>query len=188
MIFKPYFSSCLCLSLVLCKPVAVYAETADSEKPIHLTADKNCVLDQKKGTAVCDDNVVVIQGTMVLHADHVEVYRNAQKQSTMLATGKIVTFRQKLDDTPEEKNVWVEGQASRVDYSSVSHLLVLTHNARVKKGNDIVIGDVITYNTETQVYQSKGGGANTPNQGRVTVIVQPQNDKGSPSKTQTAKP
>ena len=89
----------------------------------------------------------------------------------MHATGRIVTFRQKMDG----KNEWVEGQSSVLDYTSAIHLAVLTGNARVKRGEDLVIGNVITYNTETELYQVNGGPSSAPNKGRVTVILQPKN-------------
>ncbi|WP_293227804.1 lipopolysaccharide transport periplasmic protein LptA [Paludibacterium sp.] len=163
--------------IALSAPLA-HAEKADSDKPIQISANR-ATLDQLKGVTQWEGDVVVIQGTLQLHADHLTVTRDAQGNQTMLATGKLTTFRQKADDTPEKKNVWINGQASRIDYSTVTHTAILTTNARVKKGDDLLIGDVIVYNTETQIYQSQGGGSNTANKGRVTAIIQPQKKNAS---------
>lgn len=155
-----------------------HAEKADRDKPIQITADRG-FLDQLKGVTEWDGAVVIVQGTLLVHADHVRVTRDAQGNQVMVATGRIVTFRQKADDNGDHKVVWIDGQASRMDYNTTNHIAILTTNARVKKGEDLLIGDVITYNTETQVYQSSGGGTGTVNKGRVTAILQPQKQKAS---------
>jgi lipopolysaccharide export system protein LptA len=167
----------LALVLGLATPLA-HAEKADRDKPIRITANKG-YLDQIKGITEWDGAVVIEQGTLLIHADHVRVTQDAKGNQVMVATGNIVTFRQKADDTGDHKVLWIEGQARRVDYNTVDHIAVLTANARVKKGADLLIGDVITYNTETQIYQSQGGGSNTANKGRVTAILQPQKQKAS---------
>lgn len=180
--------SCLALLLLGLMAPFAHAEKADSDKPIQISADRGCMLDQVKGYAECDGAVVMTQGTLTINADHTKVTRDAKGNQTMLATGKIVTFHQKMDDTPDQKNVWVDGQASRIDYDTSTHIVVLTTNARVKKGSDLVIGNVITYNTETQVYQSTGGGSNSANKGRVTAILQPQPKKTNASDSTGKKP
>lgn len=167
----------LALLLGLAAPLA-HAEKADRDKPIQITADRG-FLDQLKGVTEWDGSVVIIQGTLQMHADHVRVTQDAQGNQVMVATGKLVTFRQKADDTGDHKVVWIEGQANRVDYNTTDHTAILTANARVKKGDDLLIGDVITYNTETQIYQSRGGGSNSANKGRVTAILQPKKQKAS---------
>jgi lipopolysaccharide export system protein LptA len=167
----------LALLLGLSVPLA-QAEKADRDKPIQISADRGS-LDQIKGITEWDGAVVIIQGTLLIHADHVRVTRDAKGNQVIVATGRIVTFRQKADDSGDHKVVWIEGQASRLDYTTINHTAVLTTNARVKKGEDLVIGDVIVYNTETQVYQSQGGASNTANKGRVTAILQPQKQAAS---------
>jgi lipopolysaccharide export system protein LptA len=167
----------LALLLGLMTPLA-HAEKSDREKPIQISADRGS-LDQMKGITEWDGAVVIIQGTLLVHADHVRVTRDAQGNQVLVATGRVVTFKQKADDNGDHKVVWIEGQASRIDYTTINHTAVLTTNARVKKGDDLVIGDVIVYDTETQVYQSRGGAANTANKGRVTAILQPQKQKAS---------
>lgn len=170
----------LALALALVTPLA-HATKADREQPIQISADRGS-LDQIKGITQWDGAVVVIQGTLILHADHATVSRDAKGNQVMVATGRIVTFRQMTDDVDSErKPVWVEGQASRVDYNTATNTAILTTNARVKKGGDLLIGNVIIYHTDTQVYQSEGGPTGTSNNGRVTAILQPQKQKASDS-------
>lgn len=166
----------LAAGLTLTQPAR--AEKADRDKPIEITADRGN-LDQQKGVTVWEGNVVVIQGTLKLNSDRAVVTQDKQGNQTLQATGRIVTFRQKLDN----KNEWVEGQSSQLDYNTVTHLAVLTGNARVKRGNDLVIGNIITYNTETELYDVSSG----PSQGRVTAIIQPK-PKADASAGNAAKP
>lgn len=163
--------------LALVAAVPAWAEKADSSKPIAISAD-NGMLDQLKGINVWRGNVVVDQGTLHATADEATVTRDAENRQTLHAVGKPATFRQKLDNKPE----YVEGQALQIDYTSAAKLVVLTGNARIKRGLDLVTGQKITYNTETEVYQVMGGAAQGPNKGRVTVILQPQQEKSSSPK------
>jgi lipopolysaccharide export system protein LptA len=158
-----------------------HAEKADRDKPIQITAD-NGTLDQLKGITVWKGNVVVIQGTLKVNANEVTVTRDDKGNQTLVAFGKPVTFRQKV----EGKNEWIEGQGSRLDYTTITNLAVLTGNARVKRNEDLVVGNVITYNTDSEQYEVKGGSASGPNSGRVTVILQPQTTGGG--KTGSGKP
>lgn len=158
------------ISAVLCAVLSLsaYAEKADREKPIEIAADTG-MLDQLKGITIWRGNVIVIQGTLKVEADEVTVTRDGQGNQTLVAFGKPVKFRQKMDD----KNEYIEGEGNRVDYTTINNLAILTGNARVKRGGDLVVGNVITYNTSTEVYEVKGGTATGPNKGRVTVILQP---------------
>ncbi|RQW24588.1 lipopolysaccharide transport periplasmic protein LptA [Rhodobacteraceae bacterium CH30] len=165
-------------ALALCASLfsmhAAHAEIADSSKPIELSADRG-TLDQNNGVTVWDGSVVVNQGTLQLKADHVVVTRNANGQQTLLATGKPATFRQKV----EGKNEYIDGKGNRIDYDSQSGIAVLTGNAFVKRGQDSVAGNVITYNTQTELYQVSGSNPQTTGaaKGRVTVILQPKTEE-----------
>lgn len=159
--------------LVAAVSVPTLAEKADRDKPIEISAD-NGTLDQAKGVTVWEGNVIVTQGTLKISADRVVVTRDPQGNQTLQATGKRVNFRQKTDN----KDEWIEGQGSRLDYNSVSHQAVLTGAARIKRGEDLVAGEVINYNTETEMYQVNGGAPGTAGKGRVTVILQPKSSDG----------
>jgi len=154
-----------------CIAANVHAEKADSSKPIELSADRGS-LDQKQGINILEGNVVATQGTLSMRADKTIVTRDAQGNQTLQAFGNPATFRQKV----EGKNEYIEGQASRVDYTSASNLVILTGKARVKRGQDLVTGEQITYNTVSEVYQVMGSNPTVSGapKGRVTVIIQPK--------------
>lgn len=149
---------------------AVLAEKADSSKPIEVNAD-SAALDQKQGVNVFEGNVIITQGTLSLRAEKTVATRDAAGRQKLVATGNLVQFRQKLDGQSE----YVDGRATRVDYDSSSNTVILTGKAVVTRGKDMVSGEIISYNTVTEVYQVKGQGAgSTAPKGRVTIILQPQ--------------
>ncbi|WP_046155703.1 lipopolysaccharide transport periplasmic protein LptA [Chromobacterium vaccinii] len=178
----PNNSRILLAGLLLAASALAHSEQADKTKPIEITSDNGCTMEQTKGVSTCTGNVVVIQGTLRLNADKVVATQDPQGNQTLQATGRIVTFRQKLDNN----SGWIEGQSSKLDYDSAKHFAVLTGNARVKRNGDLVIGNVITYDTQSEVYQVIGGGANAGKGGRTTVILQPKNTASQPAAAKPA--
>ncbi|KIA80086.1 lipopolysaccharide transport periplasmic protein LptA [Chromobacterium amazonense] len=174
----------LLAGMLLAASALVQAEQADRDKPIEITSDNGCTMDQIKGISICNGNVVVIQGTLRLNADQLTVTQDKQGNQTMHATGRIVTFRQKMD----RDGGWVEGQSSVLDYDSAKHLVVLTGNARVKRNGDLSIGNVIRYNTLEETFEVVGGGASASGKGRSVVILQPKKTASQPASSGAAKP
>ena len=165
------------LAGVLLAACVVQAEQADRTKPMEISSNNGCMMDQVKGVSTCEGNVLIIQGTLRLNAEKVVVTQDQRGNQTLLATGRIVTFRQKMDS----KHAWVEGHSTCLNYSSGTNLLVLQGNAVVKEGGNLVMGDVITYNTRSEIYHVTGGIGTGQNKGRVTVILHPKTAASLPS-------
>lgn len=175
--------------LLSCFSPSTLAEKADREKPIEIHA-ATLFMDQLRGITIADGDVIATQGTLTVNASHVTVTRDPQGNQTLIATGEPTTFRQRADKDPQRndnKEVWIEGQGQRLDYKTATHLAILTSNARVKKGDSIVIGDVITYNTDTEIIESRGGTPTTPNRGRVTVIIPPEEPNPESTRPESSK-
>ena len=153
-----------------------HAHAADREKPIQIEADR-ASLDQPKGLTVYEGNVVVTQGTILLRAARAQVVQDKAGNQQAIAHGSPATFRQKI----EGKNEWLDAQGKRVEFDSAKNTVQLFDNARLKRGEDIVMGAHIVYNTRDETYQVNGGGGTAGtttgkdgNKGRVTVILQPK--------------
>lgn len=154
------------------------AEQGDRDKPIQIEADR-ASLDQLKGITVYEGNVVVTQGTILLRAAQVTVTQHRNGGGDVaVASGNPATFRQKIDG----KNEWMDAQGQRIEYDSGKNLVKLYDNARVKRGQDIVMGATLVYNTKDETFAANGGtgpgAAASKGGGRVTVILQPKNDDG----------
>ena len=163
-----------CIIVLTIIPALSFALKGDEKQPLQIVAD-SATLDQKQMVSVFTGNVVITKGSLVVHADKGVANEDKQGNRTLTLYGSPVTFVQAQDDGGK-----IEGQGDKFEYNSKSSLAVLTGRARVKKGKNAVIGDVLTYNTQTQVYSvtsNFGNGVNKTSGGRITVILdQDQNN------------
>ncbi|WP_027468983.1 lipopolysaccharide transport periplasmic protein LptA [Deefgea rivuli] len=149
--------------LALLVNTASFAETADREKPMNIVAD-NCVADQKTQQSTCTGNVVVTQGTMVMRADKVVMRQDAEGKQFAKGDGRPVRFKQKLDS-----GEMLDAESLHFDYDEAKGEMVLIDKAWVKKGQDIVMGDTITYNLNTEYYQAQSKPGS-----RVNITINPK--------------
>lgn len=151
-----------------------YANTnPDESMPIKIEAD-HATLDQKQLITVFSGKVVITKGSLVVHANEGTATQDKAGDRTLLLTGDPVTFVQKAED-----GGLIEGQGNKFDYNTKSGLAVLTGRSRVRKGQNLIVGDTLTYNTKTLVYSAQATPANglqpTKTSGRITVILDGQN-------------
>ncbi len=156
----------LCLGLIA-GPVS--AEQADRSKPVNLEAD-TVTLDDIRKVSVYEGNVILTQGTILLRADRVQATQNDAGLDRVVATGRPVAFRQKLDGQDE----FIEGFADRVEYRGATGQLELIGQARLRRGSDELRGAQISYNANTAFYKVVGQpNAQTP-AGRVRAVIKPK--------------
>lgn len=151
-----------------------FALKSDESQPIQIEAN-HATADQLKMITVFSGNVVVTRGSMIVHSNTAEASQDTGGYKTIHMVGTPVTFSQLNDDGEK-----TEGQCNDFNYNTKNNLAILTGRARVKKGDNLVMGDKLTYNTQTQVYSANSNNANGVSNvktGRVTVILQP-NQKG----------
>lgn len=157
------------------------AETADKEKPINWIADSADVnAETKVGTLI--GHVVITQGTMAIHADKITFRQNADNSMSATAFGNPLTFRQKRDGFDE----YFEGFAQRAEYDGTKQLLELFDRALLRRNQDEIRSNYISYNTATEFAKAEGrggvvaapeaGGA----AGRVRGVFQPKSDTPMP--------
>jgi len=158
----------------------VLAEKADREKEIVVGADR-LVADDAKKTSTFEGNVVVTQGTMRMTAAKVTVREDPQRHKYYVANGNPVTFRQKLDNSDE----WVEGFAERAEFDDRNDVLRLYDHARVKRDQNEITGDFISYDMRRELAQVTGGPPGQPASGaRVKAVILPpkKGPEGAPAK------
>lgn len=170
---KTRFYVVLCAAL-LASPV--YAEKADRDKPVNLEAD-TVTLDDIRKISVYQGNVVLSQGTMMLRADRVQVTQNAEGLDKVTATGRPVTFRQKVEGRDE----FIEGFANRIEYDGVNSQLELIGQAQLQRGSDELRGAQISYNAKTEFYKVVGQADATTPAGRVRAVIRPKPRSNPPA-------
>jgi lipopolysaccharide export system protein LptA len=174
------------LALVVCVTPA-RAEKADREKPVNLEADRVTV-DDAKQIAVFEGNVVLTQGTLQLRGDRMEVRQDKEGFRHGTTSGNLAYFRQKREGYDE----YIEGWAERIEYDGRAEKVQMFNRAMMKRGDDEVRGNYISYDSQTEFYQVTGGGAkaataNNPD-GRVRAVMQPKSKEKPPSAPVTLKP
>ncbi|MBP9742330.1 MAG: lipopolysaccharide transport periplasmic protein LptA [Burkholderiales bacterium] len=168
MIINPIEYNIILMVLLFALSIPTFGLTSDEKAPIQITANEATV-DQKSMISVFNGNLVITRGSLIVHADKGVASQDKHGAKTLILTGTPVTFVQTQDDGGV-----IEGQANKFEYNSQSNLAVLTGRARVRKGKNEVIGDTLTYNTQTQVYSAQsnfGDGVKKSSSGRITVIL-----------------
>ena len=170
----------LILLIGLCISLDVLAEAADRDKPIELEADSLSVDDAKK-TSTYTGNVILTQGTLVIRAAKLIVREDKEGFQHSTSTGNPTTFKQKR----EGKNEYMEGSAQRIEYDGRMDKVQLYTKAWVKRGEDIVYGDFISYDANAEYAEVIGGtkSETSPGSGRVKAIIQPKNKPLAPPKS-----
>ena len=162
-------------------PLPVPAQTADREQPINYSADTGDVNYQTKVGAL-SGNVVITQGTLTIRADKIVFRQNADNSMSATATGNPVSFRQKRDGVDE----YYEGYAQRAEYDGAKQLLELFDRALLKRGQDEIRSNYISYNSGTEVFKAEGRAAAAPGaapagaDARVRGVFQPKSDSPLP--------
>ena len=159
--------------------LAAHAEKADREKEIIVGAD-HLTADDANRTSTFEGAVVVTQGTMRITANKVTVKEDADRHKYYVAHGAPVTFRQKRDITDD----WIEGFAERVEFDDRNDVLKLFNRARVKRNNDELTGDVITYDMKKELAEITGApaGSSASEPRRVKAIIKPPMKTPEPGK------
>ncbi len=148
------------------------AEVADRDKPIELEAD-SVIVDDAKKISTYMGAVVLTQGTLVIHADKLVVREGPNGFQSSTSTGNPTTFRQKR----EGKNEYMTGSGRRIEYDGRMDKVELYTKAWVKRGEDIVYGDYISYDANAEYAEVLGGDKSEsegPSSGRVKAIIQPK--------------
>lgn len=161
----------LCGLLLFSAPSS--AEKADRDKPVNLEADRVTV-DDAKQIAVFEGNVVLTQGTLQIRGNRMEVRQDKEGFRHGTTWGNLAYFKQKRDGVDE----YIEGWAERIEYDGRAEKVQMFTRAMMKRGEDEVRGNYISYDSQTEFYQVIGGGAkaataNNP-EGRVRAILQPK--------------
>ncbi|MDP3824140.1 MAG: lipopolysaccharide transport periplasmic protein LptA [Burkholderiales bacterium] len=156
------------------------AEKADRFKPLNVEADQPGKIDLQNQFVVFNGNVVVSKGTMLIRAARIEVRETPGGYHTAVATGapgKPATFRQKRDGVDE----YIAGEAEKLEYDGKTDTIRFVTNASVRRLRgatvaDEIAGNLVTYDSTTEVFSVSGGAAPTPTNpgGRVRAVLTPR--------------
>ena len=164
-------AACAALAVVL----PAHAETADRDKPINFAGDTGDANLQSRGGTLAG-HVIVTQGTLEIRADRIVFRQNADNTLSATAYGNPVAIRQKRDGVDE----YYEGYAQRLEYDGSKTLVELFDNALLKRGQDEIRSNYVSYNTATELFKAEGRPGAVPDPGgpgsRVRGQFQPKSE------------
>lgn len=161
------------MSMLMLLAFSAHAEKADRDKPIDLEADTVTVNDAKK-ISTYTGNVILTQGTLIIRGDKLIIREDKDGFQHSTSYGNPTTFKQKR----EGKDEYMEGSAQRIEYDARMDKVQLYTKAWVKRADDVVNGDYIMYDANSEYAEVLSGGPKsategTPN-GRVRAVIQPK--------------
>ena len=169
----------------------VHAEKSDRFKPLNVEADLPGKIDLLNQFVVFNGNVVVTKGTMVIRAARIEVRELPDGYHSAVAfgsPGQHATFRQRRD-APDE---FIAGDAERLEYDGKSDVIRFVNNASVRRlrgseTSDEISGNLVTYDSATEVFNVSGGATPTATNpgGRVRAVLTPK--EGSAAAAEAAR-
>lgn len=164
-------------------PDVVHAEKADSDKPTNVEADQ-MAYDDVKQINTFSGNVILTRGSLAMRASKVVVTQDPagfQFATLYAAPGGLATFRQKRDGG---SNLWLEGQAERIEYDGKAELVKLFSKAKLRrlegsKPTDEVEGEFISYDNRAEFVSvnNTSAGESKPGAGRIRAVIQPHTDQ-----------
>ncbi|MEZ5535847.1 MAG: lipopolysaccharide transport periplasmic protein LptA [Thiolinea sp.] len=157
------------LLLLAAISLQVQALSTDVEKPVSIEAN-SVVFNKNAGTAVYAGRVEIVQGTLRITADRIEISAPGNEIQTIKATGRPVMFKQTMDSG---KNA--VGQASLMQYFVKQKRLQLSGNASLTQDKDAFTSNNIEYSTATGELKAGGGQDQQGQPGRVKAIFYPTN-------------
>ncbi|MEP7303460.1 MAG: lipopolysaccharide transport periplasmic protein LptA [Caldimonas sp.] len=190
----PFFRSATLLwgAFLALSGTPALAEKADRFKPLNVEADLPGKIDLLNQFVVFNGNVVVSKGTMIIRAARIEVRESADGYHTAVAFGspaQHATFRQKRD-APDE---YIEGDAERLEYDGKSDVIRFVNSASVRRlrgaaAADEIAGNLVTYDSTTEVFNVSGGAPATAANpgGRVRAVLVPREGSAAAAEARAA--
>ena len=154
------------------------ALSTDRQQPINVEAD-TASIDNLKGIAIYEGNVIVTQGSIRLTAEKVTLnYSKKQEIEKLIAEGKIARFKQRLDNGED-----ITAQAKLMEYNALQSMLYLKRAAKLQKSRDgnnsyTSTAPYITYDTKAGLIKAnQGGRGSSRKNGRIKMTLKPQPQK-----------
>jgi len=159
------------IALLLLLPGQSWAMDSDRNQPIEVEADR-MELRENENISIYEGNVKLVQGSLRINSDRMVIYFNDANELTLMEmTGKPAKFQQ-LDNQRQQ----LKGEAEQIDYSDRESLLILRKSAYLNQEGDIIRGELIRMDTETNNIEA----GTTESDARVKMVIKPR-QKPAPS-------
>ncbi len=137
----------------------------DRDQPLRVTA-ASVHVDEKAGVTVYRGNVVLVQGSLRIEADRLEVRTRGPQLDTVTASGRPVRVRALLDNRADE----LKADTERLVYRANARELELSGKVSLRQGGDQFSAEHLRYTLDGQRLVAHGSDAED---GRVHAVIQP---------------
>ncbi len=153
--------------LVLLASAAAFALPDDVEQPIQISADSASINDNT-GVTVYSGRVEIVQGSMKIRGDRVELYRDGSGEvSRILSFGQPARFEQQ----PKAEQPVTQASGLRMEYRIAAQEITISEQAKVEQAQDTFSGDRIVYNMSKAIVDAYSGQNDDQ---RVRMVIQPR--------------
>jgi lipopolysaccharide export system protein LptA len=177
----------LAIAIIGLAAMTASAEKADAGKRAVIDYD-TLLVDEVTQITTLTGNVIVTKGSLVLRAEKAVLKQSPEEDLYVTLTtsaGKTASFRQKRDGGPD---LWVEGEAQRIEYDERSAVVKLFGGARIRQleadnMTDEIKSEYITYDSLREVFAARNdaSGASKPGAGRGQLIIAPRKPRPAPA-------
>ena len=180
---KRYVMKC---SLLLAASLAAWSglahgEKADATKPI-LISFGHMDVDDVKQIKTIEGGFTLDRGTLHMTSANAVIKEDPEGYQSVVMTGTLATFRMKRDGG----DLWVDGQALRVEYDQKNDTVRLIGKARIRRLEgtrltDQVEGEHISYDSAKEYFSVKNAlpDAAKPGAARGTMTIYPATQANS---------
>ncbi|MES2151653.1 MAG: lipopolysaccharide transport periplasmic protein LptA [Pseudomonadota bacterium] len=166
------------LTLALCACGLAFAEKADLNKKIEVTA-VSVFADDVTQVRTLTGDVQLTRGTLIMKAGKATVRTDAEGYMFAVFTADpagLATFRQKADGG----DFWIEGQAERIEYDNKQEVVKLFSKAKLvrlegSKTTQEFEGAFVSYDSRKENFTGENSptGESKVGGGRVKIVIEP---------------
>jgi len=159
----------LILLALCCVPAtSLQALPSDAEQDLFLEAE-TLEYDEKAGTIVYSGKVKMSQGSMLIEADQVVIYGDAERATKVTATGKPALFKQ----TPKAGESPVKARATKLVYQVGDKSLLLQGQASLDQDGTSLSSERIEYDVNKALVKASRGNTQAEDD-RVRMVIPPK--------------
>lgn len=177
----------LSFTFLLLSSIHALSLESDANAEITIQSDR-AEFDRKTGTAVYVGNVILEQGTLLINADQITLFSDAeQRLHKALAEGKPARFQQKMDG---DKGL-TKAKGHTITYMTQDKTVTLLKESELEQEGSLFSGNLIIYDIVNENVKAKGQVENKtePSEdqpsGRIKMIIQPAKPVKKPAETNT---
>jgi lipopolysaccharide export system protein LptA len=124
-------------------PAIAMALSTDKAQPINVEAQM-VVIDEKAGHSIYSGNAQVMQGSLALRAEKIQIYNNQKNVIKVIAKGDKKQRAHYQQNQPNQSR-FIEATAEKITYLISTEMVHLKGNAHLTQGFDSFSGGTLDY-------------------------------------------